>query len=548
MTSIMRTFVALAAAFAAMFAYVDTGAFGFMSRRDRRRLIDFRATRDAVRRWLIERRIAFASLLKSIADSYTIRLLNSELGAVGGALEARNKARDLFKRAGKAREDEDKTAFDALWPEYVAADKVADELEGEEEAFKAAFDKYDGPPSEDRNKKDAERFKTKDPADAESGVAITDKGGGVTIVPFADKRSEGWIKDHPASVQHPEIVARLTPELREEAQKEVDAFLRYCRYGMPSLNEDQRKSMRRLRDPESKALQEGVDSEGGFLVPTDAVRLPIITLRGVRAGRIRGISSTFTTSRDGGDWPSTTDDVTWAPVGEEASFGESDPTLDQVPFTIRKIGRINKVSLEVLEDSAVDLPALLGGLFTRGLGRYEDQQAIEGDGTTEPLGLRSAGSPQGNVADITDLITLTGPTVAEVIEAFFELPEQWRDNAQWLTTSSFMAKVAAIESSGGATAFIRDLFAGPEMTLLGRPVTMFDGTGWDNAAAIGANEELGAFGDFSQEYFINRVGMTITRLDERFADTDQVGFKARARYDSFHAVADAFRIIKAAAS
>ena len=461
------------------------------------------------------------------------------------ALEARNKARDLFKRAGKALEDKDETSYKALWDEFVIADKSADEEEQKEAEFKAAYEKYDGPPSDDRNANDAD-IKTQKNEEAKEGIQITDAQGRTSVVSFASKDSEGWIKGFPASVQHPQIVRRLTPELRGEAQAEVDAFLRYCRYGISSLDEKQRKSLQRLN---SKALQEGVDSEGGFLVPTDAVRLPIINLQGVRGGRIRAISANFTTSRDGGDWPSTTDDVTWAPVGEEASFGESDPTIDQVPFTIRKIGRINKVSVEVLEDSAVDLPALLGGLFSRGLGRYEDQQAIEGDGTTEPLGWRSAvGPPQGNVSDITDLITLAAPTEVEMINAFFELPEVWRENATWFTTSSFMARVAAIESSGGAISFMRELFAAPEMTLLGKPVVMFDGTGWDNAATISANEEVGIIGDFNQEYFINRIGMTITRLDELYAGNDQVGFKARARYDNFYAVADAFRILKAAAA
>jgi len=88
----------------------------------------------------------------------------------------------------------------------------------------------------------------------------------------------------------------------------------------------------------------------------------------------------------------------------------------------------------------------------------------------------------------------------------------------------------------------------PTPRLLGRPIVLFDGTGWDNGAAVGANEEVGAIGDFSMYYFVDRVGMSIRRLDELFMANDQVGFAARVRYDSLFAENDAFRILKGAAS
>jgi HK97 family phage major capsid protein len=211
--------------------------------------------------------------------------------------------------------------------------------------------------------------------------------------------------------------------------------------------------------------------------------------------------------------------------------------------------RINKVSAEVLEDSAVNLPSLLGTLFTNGLGRTEDQQGIEGDGSTEPLGLRTTGAPQGDIADMTDLITLAAPTVQEILNNFYELPEQWRDNASWFTTSSFMARLAGIGATAAGIHVFQELIrTEPNPTLLGKPIFLFDGTGWDDAATIAANEEIGAFGDFSNYYFIDRVGMSIRRLDELFAANDQIGFSARVRFDSFFAENDAFRIIKAAAS
>jgi len=460
-------------------------------------------------------------------------------GGSGRAAALKQDAVELLAKA-KAFSDDDTltpedraTKFDAAFTEYSAKQSEYEAEQIREDQMAAALEKGQPDPSQVRDPGEA-RPKLTDADKAKGGVQLAEG----KVVSFADEKTEGWIKGYPADVQIPDILRRLTPELREQADFRKAAFFKYCRRGIAELDAKERK-----------ALQEGTDSEGGYLVPTDAVRLPTIMAKGVRAGRMRSRSSVFQTSRDAGDWPTVTDNVTWAFVAEEAAPSNSDPTFGQVPFTIRKALRINKISTELLEDSAIDLPGLLGRLFTNGLGRTEDQQGIEGDGSTEPLGLRTTGAPQGNISDFTDLITLAAPTVAEVINNFYELPEQWRDNASWFTTSSFMARLASIGATAAGIHVFQELIrTEPTPTLLGKPIFLFDGTGWDDAATIAANEEIGAFGDFANYFFVDRVGMSITRLDELYQGNDQIGFKARVRYDSFFAENDAFRIIKAAAS
>ena len=193
-----------------------------------------------------------------------------------------------------------------------------------------------------------------------------------------------------------------------------------------------------------------------------------------------------------------------------------------------------KVSNELLEDSAVNLPALLSQIFGEAQGRYEDQQLIEGDGSGEAEGLRTSAT------DGTDTDGTSAVTIADIQTWYFDLPAQFRANASVSTTSSFMQQVNTLDvtSSKGS------LTSAPAEALLGRPTLLFDGTGWDDAAAIATNEEVGCIGDFSNYYFIDRIGMSIRRDDSIYVANDQVGFFARSRYDGRVGLADAFRIFK----
>jgi HK97 family phage major capsid protein len=230
--------------------------------------------------------------------------------------------------------------------------------------------------------------------------------------------------------------------------------------------------------------------------------------------------------------------VAWAAIAEEAAYGDNTPTVGQVTFNIRKAGGTTKVSNELLEDTAVNLPALLSQIFGEAQGRYEDTQLIGGDGTTEAEGIRTSAT------DGTVSASASAVAIADFQTWYFNLPAQFRANAIVSTTSSLMAQVAALD----VTANKGSLTASPATSLLGRPTALFDGTGWDDATAIAANEEIGCIGDFSNYYLIDRIGMSMRRDDSIYVANDQVGFFARSRYDGRVGLADAFRIFKIAAS
>ncbi|MFZ2738436.1 MAG: phage major capsid protein [Burkholderiaceae bacterium] len=433
-------------------------------------------------------------------------------------------------------------AFNAAWAEYETKLGAYQSAQKVEESSRL-FDDDRPAVSDLRNPGDADDIPNVDRRVANAAPEGYREIGPGRIVPYASKDTEGFIRNSPLAVQMPSIMARYGPDLLAQAELERKAFAIYMRKGDRARDFEDANLRRALN-----ALQEGTDSEGGYLVPIDQ-RVEVIHDPGNAGGQLRRISRVLQTSRDGGTIPTGTT-ITWGTIAEEATPAVSDPAFNQVQFTIRKSGANMLLSEELLADSAINLPAFIGRIVDEESGEYEDQQGIEGDGATEPLGLRTTGPAAngGAISDVTDLFTLAAPTLTEVVSAWFELPAQFRAGATWYTTSSFMARIAAISATGGQQWIIPDASGRPMLNILGSPVVMFDGTGWDNANTIAANEELGAFGNFQNYIFMDRLGVIVRRDDSLGFASDQVYFKARKRYDSFYSLANAFRILKAAAS
>ena len=346
-----------------------------------------------------------------------------------------------------------------------------------------------------------------------------------------DYKPATWVKGLPAAVQPKWVREQMGANLKSEENFYKDTWVKWFRDRSPNAN----KFFQTASADELKAMQEGTDSEGGFFVPED-FRTQVIHNTGVPGGVHRPYCTVLTTSLKDGYLP-TLGSVTWAAIAEEAAYGDNTPTVGQVSFTTRKAGGTVKVSNELLEDSAVNLPALLSQIMGEAAGRYEDQQIIEGDGSTEPEGIRTSGT------DGSDSAANNAVAIGDFQTWYFNLPAQFRANAVVSTTSSAMAQIAALDvtSSKGNLAT-----ATPAATLYGRPTVLFDGTGWDDATAIATNEEIGCIGDFSNYYIIERLGMSMRRDDSIYVASDQVGFFARTRFDGRLGLADAFRIFKIA--
>ena len=342
----------------------------------------------------------------------------------------------------------------------------------------------------------------------------------------------GYVKGLAPAIQPTWVREKMGANLKAEA----DFYAKTWETWFRDRTVNASKFYRNASAAELKAMQENTDNEGGYFVPEE-YRNTVIHNTGVPGGVHRPYCTVITTGLKDGYMP-TFGSMTWAVIAEEAAYGDNTPVVGQVSFTVRKSGGTVKVSAELLEDSQANIPALLAQIAGEASGRYEDQQIIEGDGTTEAEGLRTTAT------DGPDTANNNAVTVAHYLAWYFNLPAQFRTNAIVSTTSSFLGYLAGVGSTAAGIHLLSSLRDNPEGPISGKQVAVFDGTGWDSGSAIAASEELGAIGDFKNYFLIDRVGMSIRRDDSVYAANDQIAFFLRKRGDGRVALADRVRIFK----
>ena len=175
------------------------------------------------------------------------------------------------------------------------------------------------------------------------------------------------------------------------------------------------------------ALQEGTDSEGGYLVPDEFERTLVEALE--EENVFRTLAHVIKTSSGDRKIPvvATKGTANW--VDEEGAYTESDDAFSQVSIGAYKLGTMIKVSEELLADSVFDLEAYISKEFARRIGSREEESFFNGDGKGKPLGIlaETGGAEVGVTA-----ASATAITADEVIDLFYSLKAPYRKNAVWV--------------------------------------------------------------------------------------------------------------------
>ena len=256
------------------------------------------------------------------------------------------------------------------------------------------------------------------------------------------------------------------------------------------------------------AMQEDTPGEGGYAVPAPLEGLVLRALADVGAVRplVRQILMTSKTL----DFPGGDNAVTAAIIAEEGTITESNETFTQRQLVAKKFCAIGTASMELVADASIDVLDYYLELAMEQIALLEDDEALEGDGSTVHFtGVNAASGVNAVASGATDA-TIS----ANLAAAKFKGPKASRRNAAWIMHSQLAGYLAGVADSNGKpllnTADVGLLLAvlgtggniigKPEGTILADPVytsdeiTITSGTP-DTANAYYGNWQGVIFGD-----------------------------------------------------
>lgn len=276
----------------------------------------------------------------------------------------------------------------------------------------------------------------------------------------------------------------------------------------------------------SNVLQEGVDADGGYLVPEEYDKRLIDVLD--EENIMRRLAHTITTSGEHKiNIAATKPAASWIEEGGTLSFG--DATFAQTLLDAHKLHVAIKVTEELLYDNAFGLENYIVTQFGKALANAEEDAFLNGDGKGKPLGL-FATEGGGTVTQ-----TLTAALKSDdIINLVYALKRPYRKNASFIMNDKTIAEIRKLKDSNNAYIWQESYQAGEPGRLLGYPV---------HTSAFAPVDAI-AFGDYSYYNIGDRGTRSFAELRELFAGNGMVGYVAKERVDGKLILPEAVQILK----
>jgi len=183
---------------------------------------------------------------------------------------------------------------------------------------------------------------------------------------------------------------------------------------------------------------------------------------------------------------------------------------------------VTPVSLELIQDSAVDFVGLMSDLLGERLGRVQCTYNTTGTGSSQPGGVAYE-SALGVTADAEAEIL-----PEDLIDLLHSVDIAYRQSAScnFMMHDTTFAAIRKMQGDDGKYLWGPGLNGAPD-TLLGYPVVINN-----SMAEIAASAKVVLFGDFSK-FIIRQVrDIQVRVLNERYVESNAVGFIAFSRMDS----------------
>lgn len=327
-----------------------------------------------------------------------------------------------------------------------------------------------------------------------------------------------------------------------------DAFEAWCRHGMSDLSPEQRSLLQanfraNQNDPALRALGTATGSAGGYTVP-EGFWAKVTQAMKYFGGAADGAEVITTDSGNPLPWP-TNDDT--ANVGYILGENTDASNEGDLSFGQKQLGAYTfvsgpaKVSLQLLQDSGIDIEAFVAKRMGERIGRIQNTRFTTGNGSSQPQGYITGATTGKTTAGATAIL------LNELIDLIHSVDAAYRatGRCRFKMHDLVLAYIRKIRDDSGGSGLGRPIWepstqAGVPDLLLGYPYTVNN----DMDSTVATTKKTVAFGDFEAAFVVRKVtGGTMMRLAERWAEALQVGFIGYERADSLVQDASAVKLL-----
>ncbi|MCP8970566.1 phage major capsid protein [Ectobacillus ponti] len=319
---------------------------------------------------------------------------------------------------------------------------------------------------------------------------------------------------------------RFMADDKEKAEVNKDeyrsVFSKWLTGGVEMLSTEERNLLFSQRS-EERAMSAGTNTAGGYTVPQGFYNKLIEALKFY--GGMRDVANVIQTEMGNAlPIPSVNDtSQVGAIVAENTAVTQQDVTFGQVTLNAYKYtSKLILVSMELLQDSAFNLEDYLAKALGVRIGRIHNTHFTTGTGTSQPQGVVT-GATLGTTG-------ATGQTTSIVYDDLIELEHAvdiaYRPNAQFMMHDSTLKSLKKLKDSYGRPLWLPGLAFKEPDTINGYKYTLNN-----DMATMAASAKSMLFGDFSNYWIRDVLGITLVRFNEKYMDSGQVGFVAFARAD-----------------
>ena len=277
---------------------------------------------------------------------------------------------------------------------------------------------------------------------------------------------------------------------------------------------------------ESKSINTGTGSEGGYAVPSEMSKQVYDLLR--EATPMRQVCKTIKVSTEEysqligihGASAGWVGETSARPETTAPKFAQAKPVFGELyanPFATQK----------ALDDLFFDVEAYIKGEIVDVFAEQENAAFTNGDGSNKPKGLfaytQSTNADGARAANEIQVIKTTSFKADDLIDLYTAVKTGYHANGRFMLNASTLAAIRKFKDDNKQYIWQPGVNGGTPSTIFGYQYTVNP-----DVDSIAANKLVLAFGDFKRAYtIVDRVGIRVTR--DPYTNKPYVGFYTTKR-------------------